>query len=382
MKKSILMMAFAALGVQAVQAQTVVESKNADNWYVGVLGGIDSKTTHNQVLKNLNEHAGLRVGRYFTPVVGLAVEGDAFFNDKKFGNSKTAVKAVNVDLLGTLNFTNWFCGYAGQPRTFELYAVAGAGWNHILGSNAVGESRNDLVSRLGLDFAFNLGESRAWQLFVEPAINYNLNHSHRNSFNVNSSALQLSAGLIYKFGNSNGTHNFKIAELRDQDEIDHLNAKINELRGSNADKDKQIAQDGRVIEELRKQLEAEKNKQPTVVQQVTKVVNSNVLQPTVIFGQGKSTIDAAQMASVAMVAKYMKNHKDAKLLIKGYASPEGSVELNQKLSEARANAVKQALVSRYGIAASRLETKGMGATGELFEEVDFNRVATFTDTTK
>lgn len=382
MKKSILMMAFAALGVQAVQAQTVVESKNADNWYVGVLGGIDSKTTHNRVLKNLNEHAGLRVGRYFTPVVGLAVEGDAFFNDKKFGNSKTAVKAVNVDLLGTLNFTNWFCGYAGQPRTFELYAVAGAGWNHILGSNAVGESRNDLVSRLGLDFAFNLGESRAWQLFVEPAINYNLNHSHRNSFNVNSSALQLSAGLIYKFGNSNGTHNFKIAELRDQDEIDHLNAKINELRGSNADKDKQIAQDGRVIEELRKQLEAEKNKQPTVVQQVTKVVNSNVLQPTVIFGQGKSTIDAAQMASVAMVAKYMKNHKDAKLLIKGYASPEGSVELNQKLSEARANAVKQALVSRYGIAASRLETKGMGATGELFEEVDFNRVATFTDTTK
>lgn len=376
------MMAFAALGVQAVQAQTVVESKNADNWYVGVLGGIDSKTTHNRVLKNLNEHAGLRVGRYFTPVVGLAVEGDAFFNDKKFGNSKTAVKAVNVDLLGTLNFTNWFCGYAGQPRTFELYAVAGAGWNHILGSNVVGESRNDLVSRLGLDFAFNLGESRAWQLFVEPAINYNLNHSHRNSFNVNSSALQLSAGLIYKFGNSNGTHNFKIAELRDQDEIDHLNAKINELRGSNADKDKQIAQDGRVIEELRKQLEAEKNKQPTVVQQVTKVVNSNVLQPTVIFGQGKSTIDAAQMASVAMVAKYMKNHKDAKLLIKGYASPEGSVELNQKLSEARANAVKQALVSRYGIAASRLETKGMGATGELFEEVDFNRVATFTDTTK
>jgi outer membrane protein OmpA-like peptidoglycan-associated protein len=44
--------------------------------------------------------------------------------------------------------------------------------------------------------------------------------------------------------------------------------------------------------------------------------------------------------------------------------------------------VKNALVKRYGVAASRLEVKGMGATDELFDEVDFNRVATFTDTTK
>jgi outer membrane protein OmpA-like peptidoglycan-associated protein len=115
---------------------------------------------------------------------------------------------------------------------------------------------------------------------------------------------------------------------------------------------------------------------------VTQVVNNNVLQPTVIFGQGKSTVDAAQMASVAMIAKYMKNHPTSRILIKGYASPEGNPEINQRLSEARANNVKQALVTRYGISADRLTTQGMGATDELFDEVDFNRVATFTDTTK
>jgi outer membrane protein OmpA-like peptidoglycan-associated protein len=115
---------------------------------------------------------------------------------------------------------------------------------------------------------------------------------------------------------------------------------------------------------------------------VNKVVNNNVLQPTVIFGQGKSTVDAAQMASVAMIAKYMKNHPESKILIKGYASPEGNPELNQKLSEARATSVKNALVKRYGIAESRLTIQGMGATDELFDEIDFNRVATFTDTTK
>ena len=137
--------------------------------------------------------------------------------------------------------------------------------------------------------------------------------------------------------------------------------------------------------EIEDSLEAALKVKPTVVNKVTKVtqvVNNNVLQPTVIFGQGKSSVDAAQMASVAMIAKYMKNHPESKILIKGYASPEGNPELNQRLSVNRAQAVKDALVSRYGVAASRLTIQGMGATDELFDELDFNRVATFTDTTK
>ena len=78
----------------------------------------------------------------------------------------------------------------------------------------------------------------------------------------------------------------------------------------------------------------------------------------------------------------MKNHKDAKVEIKGYASPEGSKEINEKLSVARAESVKNILVKRYKISADRLTTKGMGATDKLFEQVEFNRVATFNDVTK
>lgn len=78
----------------------------------------------------------------------------------------------------------------------------------------------------------------------------------------------------------------------------------------------------------------------------------------------------------------MKNHKYAKVEIKGYASPEGSKEINEKLSVARAEAVKNILVKHYKISADRLTTKGMGATDKLFEQVEFNRVATFNDVTK
>ena len=66
-----------------------------------------------------------------------------------------------------------------------------------------------------------------------------------------------------------------------------------------------------------------------------------------------------------------------KILVKGYASPEGDAAKNQKLSEARANSVKQALVKRYKIAADRIEAVVAGATSEISEENDFNRVAMF-----
>ena len=80
-----------------------------------------------------------------------------------------------------------------------------------------------------------------------------------------------------------------------------------------------------------------------------------------------------------LIAQYMKNHPEANIEIKGYASPEGSAELNQKLSEKRAEAVKNMLVKTYKIDANRLSTKGMGATDKLFKQVEFNRVATFND---
>lgn len=389
MKKILLTFVVAAMSAQFASAQnTLVESKTTDNWYIGVEAGVSTKTTHSSLFKNLNPNAGLRVGRYFTPVFGFAVEGQVYFRDREFADfraHKTVARALNANLLATVNLSNWFGGYKGTPRPVEVVALFGPGWNHVFGQ-VDGAPNNDLTAKAGFDLNFNLGASRAWQIFVEPAMLWNLDRDQfakveRTSFNINRSALQLLVGLNYKFGNSNGTHNFAIAQLRDQHEIDQLNANINELRNANANKDRQISDDAKTIEQLKADLEAAKNVKP--VQQVVKqVVNNNVLQPTVIFGLGKSNVDAAQMASVAMIAKYMKNHPNSRLEIKGYASPEGNPELNQKLSEKRAQSVKDVLVKRYGVAADRLVVKGMGATDELFDEIDFNRVATFTDLTK
>lgn len=381
MKKQLLMLAVATLTAQSMTAQTLTESKLTDNWYIGINGGMNAKTTHTSIFQNLNPSAGLRIGRNITPVLGLAVEGEVYFNNRgsEYRPLGTFVKGLNVSLLGTTNFSNLFGGYTGRPRVFEVVGVYGIGWGHAFSTASSNiPDKNALTSKLGIDFAFNIGEARAWQVYVEPNITYGLDVDYNHTrYNINNSALGLLVGVNYKFGNSNGTHNFTIADLRDQGEIDALNDRINELRGTVEIRDREVAAAGRTIADLENRL---RNQKPQVIVNETKT--TNVLQPSVIFRQGKSTIDAAQYASISMIATYMKNHKDSKILIKGYASPEGSMELNQRLSEARATAVKDALVKRYGIAASRLTTQGMGATNELFDEVDFNRVAVFIDTTK
>ena len=375
MKKLILLFAAVVMAV-SVSAQTVTESKTFDNFYIGINGGAQVKTTNEAWMKNLNSNAGLRIGRWFTPVFGLAAESNVYFNDHCshfMPQSKTIARYMNTSLIATVNFSNWFAGYKGEPRTFEFVPVFGFGWGHTFGTE---ENFNVLTSKAGIDFTFNLGSKKAWQIYVEPSMNWALNgYGYEGvAYDINKSAFQLNAGIVYKFKNSNGSHNFTIAQLRDQSEIDGLNSQINNLRNDLNNKDSQLSAKDKQIKDLQNALD-ECNKKPKYVKPAT----ATNLQPTVLFQQGKSNVEKSQMPNIELIAQYMKNHPEANIEIKGYASPEGPKELNQKLSEKRAEAVKKVLVKKYKIAASRLTTKGMGATDKLFKQVEFNRVSTFND---
>ena len=372
MKKLVLLFAAAAMAV-SVSAQTVTESKTFDNFYIGVNGGVMTKTTNHSWLNNLNSNAGLRIGRWFTPVFGLAAESNVYFNDHNAYPSKTKVRYMNTSLIGTVNLSNWFAGYKGEPRTFEVIPVYGLGWAHSFGTT---DNWNALTSKAGIDFAVNFGADKAWQFYVEPSMNWALNDDGYEgvAYDINKSGFQLNAGFIYKFKNSNGSHNFTIAQLRDQSEIDGLNSQINNLRNDLNNKDSQLSAKDKQIKDLQNALD-ECNKKPKYVKPAT----ATNLQPTVLFQQGKSNVEKSQMPNIELIAQYMKNHPEANIEIKGYASPEGPKELNQKLSEKRAEAVKNVLVKKYKIAANRLTTKGMGATDKLFKQVEFNRVSTFND---
>ena len=163
----------AASMAASVSAQTVAESKTFDNIYVGINGGVATKTTGHKWLSDLDPNAGIRIGRYFTPVFGLAIEGNAYFSNKPWGSTGTVVRATNASLLGTVNLSNWFGGYKGEPRTFEVSALYGLGWMHVFSNNqlfkaATSENRNRMTSKAALDFAFNFGSAKQFQFYVEP----------------------------------------------------------------------------------------------------------------------------------------------------------------------------------------------------------------------
>ena len=392
MKKLFLLFAAAMLTASvSAQRTTVTANKAGDNWYAGINAGAATnmhKFGETGFFKGFSPEFGVRIGKNLTTVFGLALDANAYFLNKEDGKStfgtKTFIDATDFDLMTTWNLNNAFAGYKGQPRTFEVIALVGGGYSRIWA-----EKQGGVNAKAAIDFAFNLGANKAWQIYIEPAaVLGEPNVAWANPFKrfetadgkKFNGAFSLKAGVNYKFGCSNGTHNFAIEQLRDQAEIDGLNAKINELRADNQAKDSKIAADGRTIQDLKAQLAACQAR-PTAAAVVAAPVET-VLQPIVIFRQGKSTIDPAQYASIEMIAKYMKNHKDAKVKVQGYASPEGNKELNQKLSEKRAEAVKTALVKKYKIAADRVTVEGLGATDKLSQENDFNRVAMFVDTTK
>ena len=392
MKKLFLMLAAATFAANvSAQGTAITSNKAGDNIYVGINAGAatpQQKFGDYGFMKGFAPKVGVRVGKNLTTVFGLAADVDLYFLSKEDSKSmmgtKTFIDNMNVDLMGTFNLSNLFAGYKGEPRAFEVIGLAGLGWSHAFGQAT---KVNAINGKAALDFAFNLGSAKAVQLYIEPAVIYgletygigNMNILTYNTgfkFDSRKALFQVCAGLNYKFGNSNGTHNFAKAQLRDQNEIDQLNAKINELRADNSAKDGKIAAGNRTIADLQAQLTACQNK-PAPTAKVQVVKETTQLQPIVIFGVGKSTLDNAGYASCEMVAKYLRNHKDTKIIVKGYASPEGDAAKNQKLSEARANAVKTALVKRYKIAADRIEAQGLGATSEISEENDFNRVAMF-----
>lgn len=343
MKKLVLFFAAATMAV-SVSAQTVKESKTFDNFYIGINGGVATKMTPpiGGWLNKLNPNVGLRIGRYFTPVFGMAVESNAYFSNKPYTSNKTVVRGINTSLLGTLNFANWFGGYPGEPRCFEVIGLYGLGWGHTFDHEVLLKAVNVLTSKAGVDLAFNLGANKAWQFYVEPAVIWALNGAGYEGvkYNVNRAAFQLNAGFVYKLGNSNGSHNFVIAPGRDQAEIDALNAQINALRDELARKPKEVE----VIKEVLKEV-------PTTTIREVKVEDLVF----VTFAQGKSELTFDSKAA-------LNNIKEGKhVQIVGTASPEGNPELNQKLSQARADVVAEYLKTR-GVIVDEATGKGVQGT--------------------
>ncbi len=386
MKKVLTVIALSMAVMSASAEKLYQNSRFFDNWSIGIEGGAVAPTRGHAVISDTRGVFGANLTKQISPVFGLQFEGQAYINTfcsatpAEFRTSNT-IDATNVSLNGLINLMNLFGGYKGKPRLFEIEALVGAGWAHRFAPEFEGGDYYDaMTGKFGLNLNFNCGTKRAWTVGVKPAIVYNLTGASQRLFeayNVKYSNIELLAGVTYHFKNSNGTHSFAFGRGYDQAEVDALNACINDLRGTVADKDAALASAQRAITDLQQALDECNRKAPvikTVTETKTVTTTNNIPDVLVTFRQGKSVVDASQLPNVERVATYLVNHKNSKVVIRGYASPEGSAEINAKIATARANAVKDILVKKYRIAADRITAEGQGV-GDMFSESDWNRVS-------
>lgn len=369
MKKVIFsfMMAFASMLAVNAQSQSNYcgSSKFFDNTSIGVIGGVE--TNLHDWRSPQGAVAGVVLNKEITPIFGVTLEGNTNINglaNWKTGSNRhihcgNTFDAISAYITGRVNLSNAILGYKGAPRKFEVETNTGVGYGHSW-HNVEHNGYDALLVKLGLNLNYNF--AKAWTVTLRPAVVYDV--TAKSQFNVNNAVGQITAGVIYHFKTSNGTHSFNKAKLYNQSEIDALNDKVNALQSSLTDANSQI-----------------KSLKDAVAMIDTVYIDSPAnLGNVVSFKLNSAVVDETQMANLDNAARALVNDSTVKVTLKGYADKNtGSATYNQKLSEDRAKAVKNILVNKYGIDSDRVSVLGVGDTEQLYTDNNWNRVVIFVE---
>ncbi|MBW6400973.1 OmpA family protein [Roseomonas sp. HJA6] len=92
----------------------------------------------------------------------------------------------------------------------------------------------------------------------------------------------------------------------------------------------------------------------------------------IVFATGSDALTPESQALVASLARALGTEPltTVRFRIEGHTDTVGGMAMNQALSERRAKAVRDALVTRFGIDPARLETRGYGETQLLVPTPD------------
>ena len=381
MKKFLMALAFAgvALGSYAqdadpVQKYSVATNSFWSNWFIQVGGDFNSWISNQEHGRGLDngDHYGLfagdrtswggavAIGKWFTPGLGLRTKVQAW-NAKQVGpeNPTQKFKYWTLNEQAMFNLSNLFCGY-NPTRVWNVIPFVGAGVGRNCDANVY-----SIMLSAGIQSSWRLGKHV--NIYLEAGLNRleedfdgsSLSKAgSQRGWEAQDNNLYGEVGLTFNLGKSTWekTPDVDAIKALSQSQIDALNAQLNDANAENA----------RLKNMLANQKPAETAKA------VKEFVNTPV---SVFFNINKSKIASQKdLVNVKALAKYAKDN-NCKLNVTGYADgATGSAAFNQRLSEARANAVADELV-KLGVKRDMINSVGKGGVDEL-SPVSFNRRAT------
>lgn len=364
-----------------------------DNIFISIGAGVQGTTNPDSKFgKNLTPLINVSVGKFINPIWGF--RGQVYGWNSKM-TSRYPFAGVNgpkmereenyfgLNLDGMMNLTNLFCGYK-PGRVFELNFFVGpsmnvvknySGWD-VVYDQIKGEENGHTVinsvlnptestprghdvrclvgASLGLGAKFNINEF--WAIDVEARGQVTPSILGAYSSGKTDGYIHLTAGATYTFGGK------KFVSCGSKVDQSAINDELNKYRDALTQAQTDLADAKNATADVK-----------TVTKEVVKEIE--VAGPRAIFFQiGRSKIDDYGMVNIQLAAKILKANPDKKYKIAGYADKAtGNSKANQKLSEARAEAVYDALI-KEGVSKDQLELVGFGGTANMFGKDFLNRV--------
>lgn len=344
------------LVVVAVTAQDENRGKLKSYSFIEVQGGGQMTYTNFDKKDLVTPTAAISIGHYFTPVVGLRLHanGGKAKSGYRSYDADYKWKYVTGDLDLLLNVTNLF---SSKPNhLLNLVLLGGFGVNRAWDNN---ELKDVLATYPSIQTPL------AWN---KNHLSHNLRAGARLETNVTKPV-----GLSLEVNANSVDDRFNSKMHNDDDWQWTAMLGLSVRFGKKYVKPAPVAIP--IVEEVVETASAEVAPAPVVVEEKPKLVTVTVpekMHEEIFYVIAKS--DAAASAELERVQSFMKRNPNATVTVVGYADKgTGSVSINQRISEQRANKVAQRLVDEYGISRDRISVDAKGDTVQPFAENDKNR---------
>ena len=359
--------------IQVQDKYQVITNPFWSNWFFSIGGGAEATFGDNDKAgsfgKRISPTLNVSVGKWFTPGLGLrlqysGLQARGFTYDAgadyvkgtqlKDGYYKQRFDYMNLHGDVMFNLNALFGGY-NQHRVYEIIPYVGAGFTH----NYSKPHREALSVNAGIINKFRISNAidinlELSAMGVEDKFDGEVGGDHGYD-----GVVSATVGLTYRFP----ARGFRrpMPQLISQIELAAMQDKLAAMGAQNA--------------QLKNALIQAQNQPVAEVTETEVIVPDPDIAPrTVFFTIGSAELSPREIMNLSYLAEQMKQFPNATYTVNGYAdSATGTPAFNKELSLKRAQAVKDALVKNYGIAADRLNIEAGGGVDKFGQPI-LNRV--------